>query len=137
MPRAAEGVRRSPEQSLREGQKLLDAGLPFHAHEVFEDAWKLAGESERELWRGLAQLAVGLTHVARGNAVGAAALLRRAADTMAPYAAAPPYRVDVTGLLAWTGEVAWRLADGTDPTITPPRLRGPSNGTADQTDDPG
>ena len=27
--------------------------------------------SERDLWRGLAQLAVGTTHAARGNPVGA------------------------------------------------------------------
>ncbi|WP_261993079.1 DUF309 domain-containing protein, partial [Streptomyces sp. adm13(2018)] len=44
--------------------RLLDAGMPFHAHEVFEDAWKSGPASERDLWQGLAQLAVGLTHAA-------------------------------------------------------------------------
>lgn len=79
--RQPEGVERAPEETLREAQRLLDAGLPFHAHEVFEDAWKSCGEeSERELWRGLAQLAVGLTHAARGNTAGGARLLRRGAD---------------------------------------------------------
>ena len=51
--------------------------MPFHAHEVLEDAWKAAPEAERELWRGLAQLAVGLTHAARGNTRGGVALLER------------------------------------------------------------
>jgi hypothetical protein len=137
VPRAAEGLRRSPEQTLREGQGLLEAGLPFHAHEVFEDAWKMASESDRELWRGLAQLAVALTHAARGNPVGAAALLRRAATTMAPYAAAAPYRVDVAGLVAWAGEAVRRLEDGADPQIDPPRLRGSSDREpGDPDDDP-
>ena len=74
--RAPEGVVRTPAQSLAEAQELLDAGRPFHAHEVLEDAWKSAPEADRQLWRGLAQLAVGLTHAARGNARGAATLLR-------------------------------------------------------------
>ncbi len=70
---------RRPEESVAEAQRLLDEGKPFHAHEVFEDAWKSGPEKERELWRGLAQLAVGLTHAARGNATGGARLLRRGA----------------------------------------------------------
>ena len=53
-------------------------GLPFHAHEVLEASWKAAPEAERELWQGLAQLAVGLTHVLRGNPTGATTLLQRA-----------------------------------------------------------
>ncbi|QCW80156.1 DUF309 domain-containing protein [Streptomyces sp. S6] len=76
--RQPEGVVRTPDETLREAQRLLDAGMPFHAHEVFEDAWKSGPRAERELWRGLAQLAVGLTHGARGNRAGGARLLRRA-----------------------------------------------------------
>ena len=66
-----------PAESLAEAQRLLDAGRPFHAHEVLEGTWKAAPAAERDLWQGLAQLAVGLTHRARGNAAGAATLLRR------------------------------------------------------------
>ena len=75
--RAPEGVVRAPAESLAEAQELLDAGRPFHAHEVLEDAWKSAPEAERQLWRGLAQLAVGLTHATRGNA-------RRRGDAAGP-----------------------------------------------------
>src|SRR4051812_12596174 len=50
--RAPEGVLRPPDQALAEAQHLLDAGRPFHAHEVLEDAWKSAPEEERLLWRG-------------------------------------------------------------------------------------
>jgi uncharacterized protein len=61
------------------GGSLLAEGRPFHAHEVFEAAWKSASGPDRELWRGLAQIAVGLTHARRGNARGAVTLLRRGA----------------------------------------------------------
>jgi predicted metal-dependent hydrolase len=99
-----------PLESLAEAQRLLDAGRPFHAHEVLEGTWKAAPAEERDLWQGLAQLAVGVTHRARGNAVGAATLLRRGAARITPYAAEPPYGVDVDGLVA----TALALAD--DPT---------------------
>lgn len=87
-----------PAEALAEAQRLLDADRPFHAHEVLEAVWKAAPESERELWRGLAQVAVGITHLRRGNARGAEALLSRAADRIAPYQDAPPYRIDVRGI---------------------------------------
>jgi hypothetical protein len=99
--RQPEGVPRTPEEALAEAQRLLDLGRPFHAHEVLEDAWKTAPESEQELWRGLAQLAVGMTHSLRGNASGASALLGRGARNISPYLQDPPHGVDVAGLLAW------------------------------------
>jgi hypothetical protein len=118
--RAPEGVVREPAVALHEAQRLLDAGRPFHAHEVLEDAWKSAPETERQLWRGLAQLAVGLTHAARGNARGATTLLERGAGNLASYAAAPPHGIDVAGLMAWAGALAADPA-GSAPG---PRLRG-------------
>src|SRR5690242_9529199 len=72
------GVLRGPAEALAEAQRLLDAGLPFHAHEVLEDAWKSAPAGERALWKALAQLAVGVTHRERGNPRGAEALFARA-----------------------------------------------------------
>jgi predicted metal-dependent hydrolase len=93
---------RTPGETLDEAQRLLDAGRPFHAHEVFEDAWKASREAdEAGLWKGLAQLAVGYTHRLRGNPVGADRLLRRAARALAPYAAAEPYEINVEQLRGW------------------------------------
>jgi hypothetical protein len=117
--RAPEGVVPTPDASLAEAQALLDAGRPFHAHEVLEDAWKSAPEPERELWRGLAQLAVGLTHALRGNARGAATLLERGAGNIRGYTAAPPHGIDVAGLVRWA-----EAAAGAGPDVAPPRLRG-------------
>ncbi|MEO6500602.1 MAG: DUF309 domain-containing protein [Jatrophihabitantaceae bacterium] len=129
--RQVENPQRSPQESLAEAQRLLDAGRPFEAHEVLEDAWKAAPAAERELWRGLAQLAVGLTHAARGNHPGAVTLIARGAANLVGYAEGdgyhdrPPHRVDVPGLLAWSAAVAAPAPDGTSPAVAglgPPRL---------------
>jgi hypothetical protein len=80
--RVPEDYTASPEQAIADGQRLLDTDRPFHAHEVFEAVWKAGPPAERELWQGLAQYAVGLTHARRGNASGACALLTRAADRL-------------------------------------------------------
>lgn len=121
--RAPEGIRRTPERTLAEAQELLDAGRPFHAHEVLEDAWKSAPEGERQLWRGLAQLAVGLTHAARGNQRGAAALLDRGAANVRGYAQEPPHGIDVAGLVGWAETRAADAAAGRPVDLTPPTLR--------------
>jgi predicted metal-dependent hydrolase len=60
--------------------EYLTAGRPFAAHEVLETAWKHRPVAERDLWQGLAQVAVGLTHQQRGNETGAVALLRRGVE---------------------------------------------------------
>jgi len=121
--RAPEGVVRAPEESLAEAQALLDAGRPFHAHEVLEDAWKSAPEPDRQLWRGLAQLAVGLTHAARGNRSGAATLLDRGAGNIEHYAAQPPHGIDVGGLARWGRVLSAAASTGRDLDVSPPRLR--------------
>ncbi|WP_127781989.1 DUF309 domain-containing protein [Rhodococcus sp. X156] len=121
--RAPEGLHRTPEQTLAEAQELLDAGMPFHAHEVLEDAWKLAPEPERALWRGLAQLAVGHTHCLRGNVRGAQALLTRAADVLAEQPAPGPHGVDVAGLVAWARELSAALPGGVPTDLSAPVLR--------------
>ena len=81
--------------------RLLREGRPFHAHEVLEAAWKTGPPEDRDLWQGLAQIAVGLTHAQRGNATGAAALLRRGADRVRGYlpAGAGPHGIDVAGIV--------------------------------------
>ena len=79
----------APAEAAALGGRLLAEGRPFHAHEVFEAAWKSLPGPERELWRGLAQVAVGLTHARRGNAAGAVALLRRGAANVAGFPDGP------------------------------------------------
>ena len=116
--------------------QLLRAGRPFHAHEVLEAAWKSAGPGERDLWQGLAQIAVGLTHAGRGNARGAVTLLRRGAQRVRAYQEQPdatagpqPYGMDIPAVLAAADDLAARVEqhglDGIPPAdLTPGLLAG-------------
>ena len=128
LPYGSEGVARIPDdlelsadETLVYAQDLLDRGQAFSAHEVLEAAWKNGPEHERALWQGLAQLAVGITHVQRGNRTGAAALLRRASGRLALVGRPAPYGVDVVRL----ADVAATLADDIENAedIAPARLR--------------
>ena len=112
--------------------RLLRDGRPFHAHEVLEAAWKSGPADERDLWQGLAQIAVGLTHARRGNARGAVALLRRGAERVRGYQGgagsqdgagsqrtvgrlASPFGMNVDAFLAAADDLAARIEwDGLD-----------------------
>ncbi len=109
--------------AARLADQLLRAARPFHAHEVLEAAWKSGPPHERDLWQGLAQIAVGLTHAHRGNARGAVTLLRRGAqrvrayrDQADPPGEAPPagsgrqpYGMDLDAVLAASDDLAARI----------------------------
>jgi len=132
LPRSDAGLAMIPDEltlagpdAARLADELLCAGRPFHAHEVLEASWKSAPPGERDLWQGLAQVAVGLTHAHRGNARGAVTLLRRGADRVrayrdaagppAPGAAEPPagggfpYSIDIAAVLAACDDLAARI----------------------------
>jgi uncharacterized protein len=111
VPQIADDLALTPAQALASAQRLIDAGQPFHAHEVLEATWKSAVPAERDLWQGLAQVAVGLTHALRGNRHGAAGLLRRGAARLADYPAIGPHGVDVAGISTSCAELAQRIED--------------------------
>jgi hypothetical protein len=127
--------------AARLADQLLREGRPFHAHEVLEAAWKSAPPRERDLWQGLAQIAVGLTHARRGNARGAVALLRRGAQRVRahqdqrhqdqpqpPTGHEPdrPYGMDIPAILAASDDLAARIErhglDDLPPADLTPRL---------------
>jgi len=99
--------------AARLADELLRAGRPFHAHEVLEASWKSGPAHERDLWQGLAQVAVGLTHAHRGNARGAVALLSRGAQRVRAYQASSgqdlPYGIDLAAFLAASDSLAARI----------------------------
>jgi hypothetical protein len=97
-----------PSDAIALTRRLLAEGRAFSAHEVLEASWKAAPATDRVLWQGLAQLCVGLTHLQRGNRVGAARLLRRGAGLLT--GRGPQYGVDVPRVTA----DALRLADAVD-----------------------
>ena len=97
----------APDAALDLAQRLIDSGRAFRAHEVLEASWKAAPPAERDLWQGLAQVAVGLTHAQRGNERGAAALLRRGGQRVAGYAdGPPPHAVEAAQVARFAAELA-------------------------------
>jgi len=113
----------APAAALTFAQQLIDAGRPFHAHEVLEASWHAAPDGERDLWQGLAQMAVGLTHALRGNGRGAAALLRRGALRISEYAGAAPHGIDAALLRQDADELAARVEQDGLAAIAPAALR--------------
>jgi hypothetical protein len=92
-----------PLPTIAAAHELLAEGRPFSAHEVYEARWKAGPENERELWQGLAQLCVAITHAERGNRVGALRLLGRARRRLESYArtGGPAYGLDLSRILGW------------------------------------
>jgi hypothetical protein len=97
-----------PAETLEVARGLVLQGRPFAAHEVLEARWKAGPDDERDLWQGLAQLCVGLTHAARGNVVGADRLLDRGAARLQQYDArgGSTYGLDLAETVACAREEA-------------------------------
>lgn len=129
-PPVPDDLELAPAETLAHAQELLDRGLAFNAHEVLEAAWKNGPADERMLWQGLTQLAVGITHVQRGNVKGAMSLLRNASTRLAHDDRPAPYGVDVAGLVDFADALIDDLKAGVDITSERlrPRLVGPANG---------
>jgi hypothetical protein len=128
LPQGSEGVPRIPDdlelppaETVAYAQDLLDRGLAFNAHEVLEAAWKNGPDDEKTLWQALAQLAVGVTHVQRGNVKGAITVLRRASAGLAQNPNPAPHAIDVAGLVHYADVLIDDLA--ANAAITPERLR--------------
>jgi len=111
-----------PGEAVPLAQRLIDEGRPFHAHEVLEAVWKSGPDDQRDLWQGLAQIAVGLTHARRGNSHGAVSLLRRGSAAVDGYRARaasrpadePPSAVPAGLDAAAAARAAAELADRID-----------------------
>lgn len=92
-----------PLETIAAAHELLAEGRPFSAHEVYEARWKAGPATERELWQGLAQLCVGITHAERGNRIGALRLIERARRRLETYVATggPDYSLDLRRVIDW------------------------------------
>jgi uncharacterized protein len=92
--------------------------------------WKAGPDRERDLWQGLAQVCVRLTHAASGNTIGATRLLERGAARIDAYAAGggPAYGLDLRAVAECAAQNTAPLADGrvvvTEALLRRPRLVG-------------
>ena len=107
-----------PEETIAAARELVRDGRTFSAHEVLEARWKAGPAEERDLWQGLAQICVGVTHAARGNAVGAERLVERGAGRLSQYASTggATYGLDLGQVVTWARS---RLAAGAGPADAP------------------
>jgi predicted metal-dependent hydrolase len=121
VPRIPDDLELTPAETLAYAQDLLDQGHAFSAHEVLEAAWKNGPDDERMLWQGLAQLAVVITHVQRGNVKGATSLLRSASARLSQDDRTGRHGIDVVGLVDFADALIDDLTAGVE--ITPQRLR--------------
>lgn len=64
---------------------LFEAGAWFTCHEVLERLWLDETRPQRDVYKGILQIAVGLLHEDNGNRVGALRLLERGAGHLAPF----------------------------------------------------
>ncbi len=85
------------EDAVSLGIARWDEQRYFEAHELLEHAWKLGPEVDRDLWKGVIQIAVAGVHLQRGNRIGARRLLDRA---LARLGGRPPMElgIDVAAL---------------------------------------
>jgi predicted metal-dependent hydrolase len=70
---------------LGRGIGLFNTGYFFEAHELLEEIWRAAPETEKTFWQGLIQTAVAFHHRSVGNTIGARSLLDRAIQNLSPY----------------------------------------------------
>jgi uncharacterized protein len=130
-PTMPEDLRLAPGEALPLAQRLIDERRPFHAHEVLELAWKSVPSGERPVWKGLAQIAVGLTHARRGNGPGATALLRRGASAVAGHTGELPAGLDIN-VVRSASELADRIEKSGLRSVTDQDLRPRLTVTGDQ-----
>lgn len=114
-----------PTENHELARRFAREGNAFGAHEAWETAWKQArGTGDEEFFKGLSQMGAGYVHLRRGNAHGAATLLRRGARRVRGYP--DPHRGIGTAALAARLEADaaavedGSLVPGPDATVEPP-----------------
>jgi hypothetical protein len=97
--RAAYLASLTPEELLRFGIELYNAGHFWHAHEAWEEVWLEAEQEMRHFYQGLIQVAACFVHVTRGEYPGSVKLLAAGIEKLETYPA-DCLGVDVASLLA-------------------------------------
>jgi hypothetical protein len=98
------------------GVDLFNHGYWWEAHEAWEEPWKASAREspEARYLQGLIQVAAAALQQARGRGDGAARLMARARDSLAPVLAAlreaPGDRFMGLALVAWWAEVERSVA---------------------------
>lgn len=81
-PRAPRGA---ADPRLLEFWERFERQEYFESHEVLEDLWMATPGGERDLYKGLIQIAVSLHHLCEGNLRGARKVFDTARDLLEPF----------------------------------------------------
>ncbi len=73
-----QGCEDAPNDLVREGLRLFNAGEYYRCHDALEEVWMLERRECRHLYQGVLQLAIALHHLEGGNYEGADKMFRRA-----------------------------------------------------------
>ncbi len=106
-----QGCADAPDERVREGIRLFNAGAYYRCHDALEAAWVAEHRPCRALYQGILQLAIALHQVEQGNYEGADKMFRRAINKFQRL----PERcqgLDVAGLLATCRDLHRLLIDG-------------------------
>jgi hypothetical protein len=95
---------RSSSPTLQAAIRQFNTAAYFACHETLEELWRDEISPLREFYQGLLQIAVGLSHLLRGNEAGAVALLPRGSGKLRSFAPGC-LEVDVANLLVETERV--------------------------------
>jgi len=68
-----------------EGLELFNLGHYFEAHEALETAWRNESDPQRELYRGILQVAVVYLHITNHNYPGAIKVYQRCRKWLQPW----------------------------------------------------
>lgn len=119
------------DQAVALGVERWNAKRYFEAHELLELVWKDGPDSDRELWKGIIQVAVAGVHLQRGNPEGARRLLDRALQRLEQQPAAMQ-GIDVESLRSMARARRDVLRDGHVPEADLGLLPALSGGTRSQ-----
>ena len=110
----------SPDRTqLRRAVEQFNSGEYYACHETLEELWLCENEPERNLYKGILQVAVGLYHKDQDNLRGAIRLLASGAELLEPFL--PMYAgLDLGRLHAEALALRDALESGTDPGPTSP-----------------
>lgn len=75
----------APDPRLLQFWELFERQEYFESHEVLEDLWMSTSGGERNLYKGLIQIAVSLHHLREGNLRGARKVFDTARELLGPY----------------------------------------------------
>ena len=113
MKSGQESNQNSPDSAgatLQAALKMFNGGNYFVCHEFLEALWLDEHDPQRELYKGILQIGIGLLHLQRGNLSGARRLLLNGSKLIEPFTPSL-FGIDLLTLLSDARSVLRRLEE--------------------------